>query len=69
MKRKIVKCRFEHAHWEKSKVYAEYDDGTSGLLMTYYPDELSFSEDELIGLTEEQAFKLKHDKDVAYLRS
>lgn len=25
--------------------------------------------DELIGLTEEQAFKLKHDKDVAYLRS
>ncbi len=69
MERKIVKCRFVHAHWEESKIYVEYDDGSEGLLMTYYPDELSFVESELIGLTEKQAFNLKREKDIAYLRS
>jgi hypothetical protein len=35
----------------------------------FYPDELSFSEQEFIGLTREQAMSLRHRKDVAYLRS
>ena len=69
MERKIVKCRFVHAHWEESKIYVEYNDGTEGLLMTYYPDELLFTEAELIGLSVEQAFNLMREKDIAYLRS
>lgn len=44
-------------------------DDPPHLLMTYYPDELTFTASEFIGLTKEQALRLFHDKDVAYLRS
>ena len=39
------------------------------LLFTYYPDEISFTTDELIGLTIDEAFKLKKQKDLRYLQS
>ena len=38
-------------------------------IFSYYPDEISFTEEEIIGLTIEEANQLRHDKDVAYLRS
>ena len=48
----------------------EYTDGTDYvLLFDYYPDEISFRPSELIGLTKSEAITLKHQKDVAYLRS
>lgn len=43
------------------------DEGT--LLFTYYPDEISFTTDELIGLTIDEAFELKKQKDLRYLQS
>jgi len=50
-------------------VTAVFDNGTQEELFQYYPDELSFTEAELIGLTREQAFDLRRSKDVTYLRS
>jgi hypothetical protein len=50
------------------KVAVTFEDGTSKDLFSFYPDEISFSESEFIGLTEEEARKLRHDRDVAYLR-
>ena len=46
-----------------------YDDGTHERLFEFYPDEIQFTEQEFEGLTREQAMKLRHDKDVADLRS
>lgn len=39
------------------------------VLFDFYPDELSFSPDEFVGLTVEEGIRLKFDKDVKYLRS
>jgi hypothetical protein len=46
-----------------------FSDKTTAELFSFYPDELSFSESEFIGLTKSQAMQLRHNKDVAYLRS
>ena len=50
-------------------VKARIDNGPEVELLTYYPDEISFTESELIGLTVEAAKQLHFKKDVAYLRS
>jgi hypothetical protein len=49
-------------------VVYEEDAPVECFLFQYYPDELSFSADEFIGLTEDQAHQLFRDKDIAYLR-
>lgn len=51
------------------KVAVTFSDGAEETLFSFYPDELSFSESEFIGLTRDQAMSLRHRKDVAYLRS
>jgi hypothetical protein len=51
------------------EVIATFEDGSNKTLFSFYPDELSFHESEFIGLTEEQAMRLRHEKDVAFLRS
>lgn len=51
------------------EVTATFEDGTSKVLFSYYPDEISFCEAEIIGLTEDEAHQLKHDKDVRFLQS
>jgi len=43
--------------------------GTETTLFEYYPDEISFTKDEFIGLTLEQGRRLKFTKDKAYLQS
>ena len=55
--------------FDMPKVTVTYDDGQEESLFTFYPDELSFSEREFIGLTRDQAMSLRHRKDVAYLQS
>ena len=50
------------------EVKVEFNTGDEKILFAFYPDEISFSESEFIGLTEETARKLKFDKDVSYLR-
>lgn len=44
-------------------------NGVEQKLFDYYPDEISFSSNEFIGLTLEEARALKGAKDRAYLRS
>jgi len=51
------------------EVIATFEDGSTKSLFSFYPDEVSFRESELIGLTEEDAHSLFHKKDTAYLRS
>jgi len=50
-------------------VTATFEDGSTQRLFDYFPDEISFTEDEFVGLTLDEAFALKHKKDVAYLKS
>lgn len=51
------------------KVYVTTEDGNEQLLFEYYPDEISFTEREFLGLTIEEAFHLKFKKDKQYLQS
>lgn len=51
------------------KVVATFADGRKVELFSYYPDELCFTPEEFVGLTEEQGRRLRYSKDVAYLRS
>ncbi|MEY4418286.1 MAG: hypothetical protein RIQ88_724 [Actinomycetota bacterium] len=45
------------------------EDGTEHFLYQYYPDEISFTESEFIGLTLQECGALYTKKDLAYLRS
>ena len=51
------------------RVLATFDDGARKALFDFYPDEITFAEGELVGLTELEAHALRRAKDVAYLRS
>lgn len=51
------------------RIYVELEDGSTELLFEYYPDEISFTEKEFIGLTVEEARHLKFKKDKDYLQS
>ena len=51
------------------EVTVVFEDGTRKTLFDYYPDEISFSESEFIGLTEPEARNLKFRKDKAFLQS
>lgn len=51
------------------RVIATFEDGTTKELFEYYPDEISFTEKEFIGLTEDEARHLKFVKDKNYLQS
>lgn len=50
-------------------VKVQFDTGKEISLFEFYPDEISFTESEFIGLTEDEARKLKFNKDVAYLKN
>lgn len=51
------------------QVWVTYEDDEEEMLFDYYPDEISFCAEEFIGLTREQALKLRQQKDIEYLRS
>jgi hypothetical protein len=69
----IVSCRIgpmpKTIFDKPPKVEATFDDGEVKTLFTFFPDEISFTEQELIGLTEQQAGELFVKKDTAYLRA
>jgi hypothetical protein len=50
-------------------VTARFDDGTERVLFSFYPDEITFTESELVGLTAREAGQLRYRKDKAYLQS
>ncbi len=51
------------------RVTAAFDDGTEKFLFEYYPDEISFSPEEFVGLTYNEARNRKFVKDRAYVQS
>ncbi|MDA8651659.1 hypothetical protein N9L75_03695 [Porticoccaceae bacterium] len=51
------------------KVTVIFEDGSSKELFKFYPDEISFRPSEFVGLTEEDARRLRQAKDVAYLKA
>ncbi len=51
------------------EVTVTFSDGTVKKLFSFYPDEINFSEEEFIGLTEAEAHALRQKKDVAFLQS
>jgi hypothetical protein len=70
---KIIKCTItaQPKGWfdPMPKVIITLEDGTTKELFEYYPDEISFTAEEFIGLTEDEARHLKFKKDKAYLQS
>ncbi len=51
------------------QVYVTTEDDIEHYLFDYYPDELTFTPEEFVGLTVEQARRLKLEKDRKYLQS
>jgi hypothetical protein len=51
------------------EIRVRFDNGDEKFLFEFYPDEISFSEAEFIGLTEESAQRLKFDRDKRFLQS
>ena len=66
----IKECMIKKDEYENLVFVKTNETGDEGtLLFTYYPDEISFTTDELIGLTIDKAFELKKQKDLRYLQS
>lgn len=51
------------------EVYVVTEDNVEHYLFNYYPDELSFTPEEFVGLTLHEARQLKGQKDRTYLTS
>lgn len=52
-----------------ARVIATLDNGEEFVLFRFYSDELSFTYDDLVGKTIQEARDVKYKKDLAYLRS
>lgn len=52
-----------------SEMHALLSNGATKHLFNFFDDELSFTADELCGLTVDQALKLRQNKDIEYLQS
>lgn len=51
------------------EVKVQFSNGYEKTLIEFYPDEISFTESEFIGRTEESARRLKFEKDKRYIQS
>lgn len=65
----IASVDFVPKAWDRTQVVATFTDGEVSNVFGYFPDELSFSSTEFIGLTRQGALDLFAKKDTAYLRS
>lgn len=68
---KIVSVKFEDSddrYGDKAAV-ATLEDSSKKLVIVWFSDELTFKEEELIGLTVEEAQDLKEKRDIEYLRT
>jgi hypothetical protein len=51
------------------QVFITLENNKEEFLFEFYPDEISFNQEEFVGLTVEEAKSLKFKKDKAYLQS
>lgn len=56
------------SHKYRNEIVVTYTDDSVEALFAYYPDELSFSADEFVGLTADEANDLCYERDHNYLR-
>ena len=68
MSRTIAFCEIIRNRYT-NEVVVTYDDDSVEMIFRYYPDELSFSQYEFVGLTRDEALELFEHKDLLYLRS
>ena len=69
---RIIACEIgpmPHIGDPMPEVTATFDDGKRKALFSYYPDEISFTSEEFVGLTEDEARQLFGRKDRAFLKS
>lgn len=52
-----------------NEIVGTFEDGFTAILFSYYPDELTFTADEFVGLTVHEARALHSQRDIAWLRS
>ncbi len=53
----------------KARVLAKWDDGSESIALSYYDDELRFSEEEFIGKTQQEVDDLFYERDRVYLQA
>lgn len=68
MEKKIVSCSIERRRYD-CVIWVTVEGGLTEAIYIYYPDELTFTEQEFVGLTKKEAKDLCHQRDVQYLRS
>ena len=72
MNKKIIRARItampKSLFDPMPKVFVTLEDGEEQYLFDYYPDEISFTAGEFVGLTIKEARHLKFMKDRDYLR-
>jgi hypothetical protein len=69
---RIIACEIgpmPHIGDPMPEVTATFDNGKRKALFSYYPDEISFTPEEFVGLTEDEARQLLGRKDRAFLKS
>lgn len=67
---KIEECEIlPEEHGYRMIVRVRFDNGFTSDLLSYFPDELSFSPSDFIGRTGPEAAEMYYRRDVAYLRS
>lgn len=59
----------KHLFDKMPEVYATLEDGTEVRLFEYYPDEISFTPGEFVGLSVAEAKDLRRQKDLKFLQS
>ncbi len=67
----IVKCEIRKCISDPSLmgVFVWHDENEDwNLLFTYYPNELTFDNDEFVGLTDKEALDLHWQRDLEYFR-
>jgi hypothetical protein len=71
---KIVHCIIQpgRSMFDLPEVFVRYQgqsqDAPLTKLFDYLPDEISFSAEEIVGLTTDEALDVKRQKDLAYIR-
>ncbi len=72
MTQKIAKCQIgpypKTLGDQMPAVEVTFEDGTVKKLFEFYPDEIAFRASEFLGLTEDEALRLRHERDVEYLQ-
>ena len=68
----ITECEIKRSALDPTvmAIYVKLDDDSKWILLrTYFPDEISFQPDEIIGLTDSEALDFCWERDLEYLRS